>query len=48
MLVATALLIGVPLGLLVVPVTLALAAPIAAWPGRAAARVRAAVVLRAE
>lgn len=40
--------IPVALVLLIIPVTLALAALIAAWPGRAAARVRPAVVLRAE
>jgi hypothetical protein len=34
--------------LLIIPATLALAALIAAWPGRAAARVRPAVTLRAE
>jgi hypothetical protein len=31
-----------------IPVTVALAALIAVWPGRAAARVRPAVALRAE
>jgi hypothetical protein len=40
--------IPVSLVLLTIPVTAALAAGIAVWPGRAAARVRAAVVLRAE
>jgi hypothetical protein len=40
--------VPVALVLLIIPVTLALAALIAAWPGRAAARVRAGVVLRAE
>jgi hypothetical protein len=40
--------IPVPLVLLAVPATLALAVLIAAWPGRAAARVRPAVTLRAE
>jgi hypothetical protein len=34
--------------LLIIPVTIALAAVIATWPGRAAARVRPAVVLRTE
>ena len=40
--------IPVPLVLLTIPVTAALAAGLAAGPGRAAARVRAGVVLRAE
>jgi FtsX-like permease family len=40
--------IPVPLVLLTIPVTAALAAGIAVWPGRAAARVRAAATLRAE
>ena len=40
--------IPLPLVLLTIPVTAALAAGIAVGPGRAAARVRAAVVLRAE
>ena len=40
--------IPVALVLLIIPVTVALAALIAAWPGRAAARVRPATVLRAE
>ena len=40
--------IPVALVLLIIPATVALAALIAAGPGRAAARVRAAVVLRAE
>ena len=40
--------IPVPLILLTIPVTAALAAGLALWPGRAAARVRPAVVLRAE
>jgi hypothetical protein len=40
--------IPVPLVLLTIPVTAAAAALIAAWPGRAAARVRPAVALRAE
>ena len=40
--------IPVALVLLIIPVTVALAALIAAWPGRAAARIRPATVLRAE
>jgi hypothetical protein len=40
--------IPVALVLLIIPVTIALAAVIATWPGRAAARVRPAVVLRTE
>jgi predicted lysophospholipase L1 biosynthesis ABC-type transport system permease subunit len=40
--------IPVALVLLIIPATLALAALAAAWPGRAAARVRPAVTLRAE
>jgi hypothetical protein len=40
--------IPVALVLLIIPVTVALAALIAAWPARAAARVRPATVLRAE
>ena len=40
--------VPVPLVLATIPVTVALAALIAAGPGRAAARVRAAVTLRAE
>jgi hypothetical protein len=40
--------IPVPLVLLTIPVTAALAAGIAVWPGRAAAGVRAAATLRAE
>ena len=40
--------IPVALVLLIIPATVTLAALIAAGPGRAAARVRAAVVLRAE
>jgi hypothetical protein len=40
--------IPVALVLVIIPVTLALAALIAAGPGRAAARVRPAAVLRAE
>ena len=40
--------IPVPLVLLAVPATVALSVLIAAWPGRAAARVRPAVALRAE
>jgi hypothetical protein len=45
---ATAASIPVALVLLIIPVTVALAALIAAWPGRAAARIRPATVLRAE
>ena len=45
---APAVSIPVTLVLLIIPVTVVLAALIAAWPGRAAARVKAAVVLRAE
>jgi ABC-type antimicrobial peptide transport system permease subunit len=40
--------VPVALVLLIIPVTIALAVLIAAWPGRAAARVRPAVTLRAE
>jgi ABC-type antimicrobial peptide transport system permease subunit len=40
--------VPVPLVLASIPVTVALAALIAAWPARAAARVRPAIVLRAE
>ncbi|HEY7262044.1 MAG TPA: hypothetical protein VH589_11230 [Trebonia sp.] len=40
--------VEVPLLLLAIPVTLLLANVIAAWPGRTAARLRPAVVLRAE
>jgi ABC-type antimicrobial peptide transport system permease subunit len=40
--------VPIPLVLLTIPVTAALAAGIAVWPGRAAARVRPAVVLRTE
>lgn len=40
--------VPVPLVLATIPVTVALAVLIAAWPGRAAARVRPAVTLRAE
>ena len=40
--------IPVPLVLLTIPVTAVAAALIAAWPGRAAARIRPATVLRAE
>jgi ABC-type antimicrobial peptide transport system permease subunit len=38
----------VALVLLIIPVTIALAALIAIWPARAAARVRPAMVLRTE
>jgi predicted lysophospholipase L1 biosynthesis ABC-type transport system permease subunit len=40
--------VPVPLILATVPLTLALAAVIAAWPGRSAARVRPAIAFRAE
>jgi len=40
--------VPVRLVLVAIPVTLALALLIAAWPGRAAARVRPAAALRAE
>jgi hypothetical protein len=40
--------VPVPLVLATIPATVALSVLIAAWPGRAAARVRPAVALRAE
>jgi predicted lysophospholipase L1 biosynthesis ABC-type transport system permease subunit len=46
--VAASATIDVPLVLLVIPATVVLANVIAAWPGRAAARLRPAVVLRTE
>jgi hypothetical protein len=46
--VAASATIDVPLVLLVIPATVVLANVIAAWPGRTAARLRSAVVLRTE